>query len=149
MAEKIIDFDKKGNVVRFYLGTNDEYWGDDWDDAPYEHNAGSVYPEFITRTIDIVFPYDAYVMEPADDWSAWQGNTPYAKENMKHRDVPCIIVVPEEIAKEAWLDETAFAKYVASDRAERFYFNDPIDVLMNTKNGIVIANNIFGKEGTQ
>ena len=41
---KIIDFDKKGNVVRFYLGpTNkNDYWGDDWSDKPYEENAGSV-----------------------------------------------------------------------------------------------------------
>ena len=48
---KIIDFDKKGNVVRFYLGKDDlnDYWGDDWNDVPYEHNAGTVYDEFIMR----------------------------------------------------------------------------------------------------
>ena len=30
---KIIDFDEKGNVVRFYLGDDncEDYWGDDWD----------------------------------------------------------------------------------------------------------------------
>ena len=39
---KIIDFAKKGNVVRFFLGKDDlkEWWGDDWDDCPYEHKYG-------------------------------------------------------------------------------------------------------------
>lgn len=38
---KIIDFERKGNLVRFYLGDDDlaEWWGDDWNDTPYEHNA--------------------------------------------------------------------------------------------------------------
>lgn len=26
-----------------YFGDLDEAWGDDWDDAPYEHNAGTPY----------------------------------------------------------------------------------------------------------
>lgn len=31
---QIIDFDRKGNVVRFYIGKNArEATGDDWDDA--------------------------------------------------------------------------------------------------------------------
>lgn len=46
---KVIDYDKKGNLVRFYLGDIDlGYWtGDDWDDAPYEHNAGMIYEEYV------------------------------------------------------------------------------------------------------
>ena len=81
---KIIDFEKKGNIVRFYLGektedwgwTNpeykdytgetpswlkpkDTYYGDDWDDAPYEHNAGQVYEEFIKGQKDIAFDLPA------------------------------------------------------------------------------------------
>ena len=72
---KIIDFEVKGNVVRFYLGNktdewgwtnknykdrngntpdwlkpNDTYYGDDWDDVPYEHNAGLVYDKFVKGT---------------------------------------------------------------------------------------------------
>ena len=67
---EIIDIARKGHLVRFYLGkkerewgyTNpnykdykgqtpdwlrpsDIYYGDDWDDAPYEHNAGTPYEE--------------------------------------------------------------------------------------------------------
>ena len=42
---KIIDFECTGNVVRFYLGKDNEkdYHGDDWNDTPYECNAGTVY----------------------------------------------------------------------------------------------------------
>ena len=56
---KIIDFSKKGNVVRFYLGEDNckDYWGDDWNDFPYEHNAGCVYDEYIAGIVDIAFPF--------------------------------------------------------------------------------------------
>lgn len=36
---KIIDFERNGNIVRFYLGdvnNSNGYYGDDWDDVPYE-----------------------------------------------------------------------------------------------------------------
>lgn len=63
---KIIDYELKGNVVRFYLGksTLTNYYGDDWDDAPYDSNAGCVYSEYIAGTADIAFPFDALVLEP-------------------------------------------------------------------------------------
>lgn len=35
----------------------DKVWGDDWNDAPYEHNAGEPYPEFGPFT-KIVIDYD-------------------------------------------------------------------------------------------
>jgi len=31
---QVIDFDRKGNVVRFFLGKNGKQWGDVWNDAP-------------------------------------------------------------------------------------------------------------------
>ena len=61
---KIGDFEKRGNVVRFYLVEDDcnDYWGDDWDDAPYEHNAGKIYEEYVKKAIDIAFPLDYAVL---------------------------------------------------------------------------------------
>lgn len=29
---QIIDIERKGNVVRYYLGENGTQWGDDWDE---------------------------------------------------------------------------------------------------------------------
>lgn len=120
---KIIDFDTKGNVVRFYLGDDNcnDYWGDDWNDAPYEHNAGSVYDRYITKYIDMYFPFDSLVLEPQDDWRN-NCNSNYSKEDMKKGYVPCIIVVPSELAGETY-DDT-FGYWVGSKNIEKFYFND-------------------------
>ena len=34
---EIIDFEQKGNCVRFYLGKNGDQFGDDWDSARTKH----------------------------------------------------------------------------------------------------------------
>jgi len=77
---KIIDFKKKGNMVKFYLGQDDlEKWhGDDWNDTPYEHNAGTVYEEFVSGERVMVFGFDDVVFEPADG----ELNSPYCKVDM-------------------------------------------------------------------
>ncbi|MBQ7064154.1 MAG: hypothetical protein IJM90_04620 [Firmicutes bacterium] len=89
---KIIDWERKGNLVRFYLGKDDlkEWWGDDWDDTPYEHNAGTVYDEYVSGHTDICFPWDYTVLEPC--CGIW--NSPYSKKDMIRCKVPCVIVAP-------------------------------------------------------
>lgn len=116
---KVIDFVKKGNIVRFFLGektddwgwTNpdykdykgetpdwlkpqDEYYGDDWNDAPYEHNAGEVYDEFIKGYIDVAFPFNFAVLEPRDGCD----NSRWCKDDLRDKGVPCIIAkkIPED-----------------------------------------------------
>lgn len=123
MGMKIIDFERKGNIVRFYLGKDDlEDWhGDDWNDVPYEHNAGRVYDEFISGHIDIAFPFDAVVLEPCNGVM----NSPWSKDDMKARRVPCIIIVPEEVHKDSWELED-FAHWVAAEGTRRIYFGDTI-----------------------
>ena len=115
---KIIDFKKKGNVVRFYLGKDDDedYRGDDWDDIPYEHNAGKVYQEHIVGYRDIAFPFEAAVLEPKDP----ENNSRWCKDDMKARKVPCIIAVrtPDD-----WHDDE-FDYYLGDDKAIKFYFGD-------------------------
>lgn len=120
---KIIDFEKKGNVVRFYLGNDDlkEWYGDDWNDYPYEHNAGVVYDQFISGIRDIAFPFDALVLEPCEDWR-YADNSPYCKEDMIKRQVPCIIVVPKDVIANSWKDQ--FNDWVGSDNVIRYYFGD-------------------------
>jgi hypothetical protein len=143
---KIIDFEKKGNVVRFYLGektvdwgwTNpdykdytgktpnwlkpsDKYYGDDWDDKPYEHNAGTVYGEFIKGYKDIAFDFDDLVLEPCEgEW-----NSPWCKDDMIARKVPCIIVVPRELTEHDW--STEFKYWVANDAVKKYYFGDELE----------------------
>lgn len=120
---KIIDYTKKGNVVRFYLGEDSltDWYGDDWDDCPYEHNAGEVYERFVAGHADIAFSFDELVLEPCD--GAW--NSDYTKEDMIKRRVPCIIVVPAELAADSWHDD--FAHWVGVDGVQKYYFGDRME----------------------
>lgn len=77
----IIDFERKGNLIRFYLGENGKQYGDDWDDAPYEHNCGPVYDEFIKEIVDVYVPFDIDISEPADNYL----NSPLSREDFIER----------------------------------------------------------------
>lgn len=79
----IIDIQAKGNVLRFYLGENGTQTGDDWNDVPYEHNAGKVYDEFIQDTYDIVLPFEFEVQEACSNFL----NSPYCYNNFKEKNV--------------------------------------------------------------
>lgn len=125
---KIIDFYKKGNVVRFFLGddnTND-YWGDDWDDRPYEHNAGEVYDQYVTGFADVAFPLEYIVLEPKDDFK-FDRNSPYSKEDMMNRHAPCIVVYKPSDGDNNWLLEEDFSRVAAMKDSIKFYFGDHAD----------------------
>ena len=146
---KIIDFKRKGNVIRFFLGEktkdwgwtrpdykdytgktpdwlkpSDIYYGDDWNDRPYEHNAGQVYDKFIKGHIDVNCKYDDLVLEPCSG----ELNSSYSKDDMRDRKVPCIIIVPKEVIdedKELYY-ETSFGYWNNSNdsRIIRYFFGD-------------------------
>lgn len=42
----------------FFAPDHTEAWGDDWDDAPYQHNAGPPYDAFIVADIIVVGDYE-------------------------------------------------------------------------------------------
>lgn len=115
--KQLIDIDTKGNVVRFYLGEKTEKWGwtdpnykdgsgktpewlspsdrfygDDWNDSPYEHNAGPVYPWFVKGTFDISFPFDSILLEPKDG----ELNSEYCKDDLVDRKAPVLLVISKE-----------------------------------------------------
>jgi hypothetical protein len=125
---KIIDFERKGNVVRFYLGADNctDYWGDDWNDRPYEHNAGTVYDEFVSGYIDVAFQFDCNVLDAESDYR-YRGNSPYCKDDFKKRHAPCIIVIPAHIVNEDICSSDSYSQYVGSQLVERFYFNDSVE----------------------
>ena len=101
---KVIDFYKKGNVVRFYLGDDNcyDFTGDDWDDAPYEHNAGIVYKEYIKGYVDVAFDFDDDVYEPGDRFC----NSPYSKEDFKNRIVAAIVVKNNECTRTVFIGDS-------------------------------------------
>lgn len=126
---KIIDFKRKGNVVRFYLGKDSlkDWYGDDWDDVPYEHNAEQVYSEFVSDIADIAFPFESLVLEPQDDWHN-NGNSEYCKNDMVARKVPCIIVVPSNLVEDY---NENFYHYISMDGVTKIYFGDNIENVKN------------------
>lgn len=127
---KIIDWERKGNMVRFYLGDDDctDYHGDDWNDSPYDCNAGTVYREYIKGYRDIVFPFDALVLEPCDG----DFNCRFSKDDMVQGITPCIVVVPALLAADTY--EDSYHYWVGCKGAKAFYFNDP----MEPSDGIVV-----------
>lgn len=134
---KIIDYDKKGNVIRFYLGENkgewgeDDYWGDDWDDRGCTDR---VYKEFIKGWIDVAFTYDYYVLDAINDWT-WNNDSPFSKKDLKNRKSPCIIVYqaePDEYVS------GEFAQHALDANAIKFYFNDPVEKVEQCKNLTVL-----------
>ena len=108
---KIIDFEKFGNAVKFYLGDDSAqaYLGDDWDDIPYELNAGPVYEDWVTGTRVIYFDYEDVVLEPCEsNYNEW------SKLDMKNGDIPCIIRIPREVVKECDY-ELVFDRFASSN----------------------------------
>ena len=89
---KAIDYELRGNSARIFLGKDDlvGWWGDDWDDVPYEHNAGRVSDEFVAGHIDVAFPFDAIVLEPCDGTI----NSRWSKQDMQRLEVPMFAVLP-------------------------------------------------------
>ena len=116
---QIIDCERKGNMIRFYIGKvkNGGQWGDDWDDIPYDCNAEQVDDEYVDHYVDMYTSFDNLVLEPCDGYY----NCPYSKEDMIKRIVPCIIVVPASIAKDSWYDAD-FKYWVGADGVTKIYF---------------------------
>ena len=90
---KIIDFIFYGNTFGLYLGEDNcnDYWGDEWDDTPYEHNAGRVYEKYIKGYVEFAFPLKYSVCEVCTGYL----NSPFSKEDMKNREVPCLTISAE------------------------------------------------------
>lgn len=78
---KVIDIKNKGNVLRVYFGADNcfDYYGDDWDDIPYEHNSSTVNDEFVTEYMDIYLPYDYEVYSACHKYL----NSPWCRNDFK------------------------------------------------------------------
>jgi hypothetical protein len=118
---KIIDFEKRGNMIKFYLGANEleDWYGDDWDDVPYEHNAGTVYEEFVVAETVYTYGFDDLVCEPCDG----ENNSRWCKDDMKARRVPCICILKsEDIGENEYLYD--FKDIIGNNKAIKYYFGD-------------------------
>lgn len=89
-----------GKSATAFFTTNElkNQWGDDWNDAPYEHNAGDPYtwreymgergiPEYEIKSVD--FFYDGFVF-PCDDGHY---NSPWSVDDINAGRVPWVRLV--------------------------------------------------------
>jgi len=135
---KIIDFEVRGNVVRFALGADccDDYWGDDWDDRPYEHNAGEVYSQYIKGYATIMFPFNYMVLTPETDWH-YESNSPFCKDDFKTRKAPCVVAVELKDNDYDW--SVCYSQDALRADVLKFYFEDEM------KPGIYVYDKGFEK----
>ena len=70
-----------------YFTNNDEQWGDDWDDAPYEHNAGTPYEEEGYEILKVGFYVSENYFEPCDYFN---GNY-FSVEKINSKFIPWLI----------------------------------------------------------
>lgn len=118
----VVDFSLHGNVVRFFLGKPGvEPWGDDWNDAPYEHNAGTVYSEYTCACVDVAFDFDALVAEPC--LGHW--NSPWSKHDMLERRVACVASALVE-DDDRWKYEDWFDRIAGMANAWRVFLLDKV-----------------------
>lgn len=121
---KIIDWETKGNVIRFYLGEEDDvcYWGDDWDNASFLHNAGLVYGNYVEGVAEIYVPFGCVVHNPTDEEQV------ITKEDFKEMEYPCLIVTD---TYEVLYDREDYWKYANMNPeysyARYFYLNDRLE----------------------
>lgn len=121
---KLIDMDRTSSGFKAFFGKKDctDYWGDDWNDKPYEHNAGEVYDEFVERTVDFNIPFGCRAYMPCDG----EYNSRWSKEDFKNMVTPILIVVPKSIADKemyAWSNDD-YKSWVGTKGVVRFYLED-------------------------
>ena len=117
---KIIDFERKGNVVRFYLGkdSSTEYYGEGWHKTPYALNAAKVDDKYIVGHKDLKFDFEDIVAEPCHSF-----NDQWSKNDMKDQKIPCIVVLPKRHVKEDY-GECCFDKIIGKRESIKYYFGD-------------------------
>lgn len=68
-----------------YLNTRKvEPWGDDWNDVPFEHNAGIVYDKFVTHKLHVLVREDVVVSSATDDYI----NSPWSVQTLMEQKKP-------------------------------------------------------------
>ena len=125
---KIIDFEKYGNVMRFYLGQDicTDYHGDDWDDQPYEHNAGIVYPSYRIAFAEIAVPLIVQTHQASEDYH-YHGNSPFCKNDFKTKLAPCLIITGI-LGKEY----SELLGYKGKEKLLAIYFGDDYDTVKDS-----------------
>ena len=100
---------EKGDYVLYFTSRFETQWGDDWNDSPYEHNAGLPYDTDYKETDkygkNIKHEIAFLFLKVYDDPSIWpklpldyssNGNSPFSVEDINHGAVPWLFMSKTE-----------------------------------------------------
>ena len=91
----LIDACWQGNALRVYFGSSvEEITGDDFNDVPYESNAGIVYSEFVKCVLDVMVPFNYTIHDPASDLDCYENST-LCRDDFKSGEVPLFWITDE------------------------------------------------------
>lgn len=95
--------------IAYFTPAMDEQWGDDWDDAPYEHNAGTPYDDIwvdgVGTKIEILkipFVVKSYNFRLPSE-IGFGGNSPFAVADINHGAVAWIYDAVSNKAKSKYV----------------------------------------------
>lgn len=80
------------NIAYFTNQSLSKQWGDDWNDAPYEHNAGTPYENLRNRILRVY--YEARLTTPA-----YHQHSGYSVEDINKKKAPWLIWNGKEKAR--------------------------------------------------
>jgi hypothetical protein len=114
LAEPVLCY-VDGRCAYFTTQPLKQQWGDDWNDAPYEHNAGDPYAYSAHDEIHRRY-YEGWFQTPADD--AWHGNSRYSVETINAGGVPWLRLDRNSATREdhIWAGDT-IAEFTRKIRA--------------------------------
>lgn len=78
----LIDIEQRGHLLKLYFGNDNDYWGDDWNDTPYEHNSEIVYDKYVKAIMYVAIPFEYDIITPEEDYT-YRGNSPFCKNDFK------------------------------------------------------------------
>lgn len=93
-SKKIVDVLEKGNVLRLFLSDKDvNPKGDDWDDVPYDCNAGVVFEGYYDSFLDVFVPFEYAVIKECESYAAMVGsNSRFCKNDFFKYGIPYMII---------------------------------------------------------
>lgn len=89
----IIDAQQKGNLLQLALTSkiDPNTHGDDWDDKPYDSNAGPVYEEYVEKYITYYVPIDKTIYSYSEYNHVLNPNI--SMEDMFNKKIPFMYIV--------------------------------------------------------
>lgn len=126
---KVIDFEIKGNQMILYLGKPEceDYWGDDWNDRPYDCNAGIVYDEYVVDSVVVNFMGEDHDLREV---SSLYFNAPFAKEDFKKGEPFAFLNIIEDTYDSfRSLQDRIFN----NNTVKKFYYNTPVSQFYKMK----------------